>query len=108
MAGMHVAPVGSGVAWGGTGLQIRSHLGGTSSIAPPTVPGWVPPTRQTANMSGGLSPRGCGRKRGGPEGATHLQVSPAMKSKMAPMSSLFQKSLKYRNATFVSPNSSGS
>lgn len=40
--------------------------------------------------------------------ATHRQVSPAMKSRMAPISSLFQKSLKYRDATFFSPHPSGS
>lgn len=40
--------------------------------------------------------------------ATHRQVNPAIKSRMAPMSSLFQKSLKYRDAFFISPQPSGS
>lgn len=42
------------------------------------------------------------------EKAAHRQVSPAMNSRMAAMSSLFQKSLKYRSAIFASPHSSGS
>ena len=56
MAGMHVAPVGSGAAWGhsgsaggGTGLQIRSHLGG-HLLCPSNSPGGGPPARQTANV----------------------------------------------------------
>lgn len=55
------------------------------------------------------------RTRGVPPGervgvfvATHLQVSPAMKSKMAAMSSLFQKSLKYTKTVFLSPHPAGS
>lgn len=64
-----------------------------------------------------LSPRGrpalvqarahpCGQAPGGE--AAHRRVRPAMKSRMAAMSSLFQKSLKYRSAIFTSPHSSGS
>lgn len=37
-----------------------------------------------------------------------LQTSPAMNSRMAATSSLFQKSLKYSTATFTSPHSPGS
>lgn len=58
-----------------------------------------------------LAESGChaGRRRGYRVPlATHRQVSPAIKSKMAPTSSLFQKSLKYRDAIFMSPQPSGS
>lgn len=49
-----------------------------------------------------------GRTDRAPHGeAAHRQVSPAMKSRIAQMSSLFQKSLKYRSAIFISPHSSG-
>lgn len=40
--------------------------------------------------------------------ATHLQVSPVIKTRMAQISNLFQKSLKYREAIFTTPNPSGS
>lgn len=46
--------------------------------------------------------------KGGGTLATHRQVSPTMKSRMAPTSSLFQKSLKYKDAIFISPQPSGS
>lgn len=41
-------------------------------------------------------------------GGAHLQASPAMKSRMAATSSLFQKSLKYSTAIFLSPHPLGS
>lgn len=40
--------------------------------------------------------------------AAHLQVSPAIKTRMAQISSLFQKSLMYREAIFTTPSPSGS
>lgn len=51
---------------------------------------------------------GASHREGGVTLATHRQVSPTMKSRMAPTSSLFQKSLKYRDAIFISPQPSGS
>lgn len=73
-------------------------------------PGERLPTRQMTNTPQGTGALGAAVEDGRPRGdrAAHLQVSPATKSKMAPTSSLFQKSLKYRSATFVSPSSSGS
>ena len=63
-----------------------------------------------ASAASQARPRGsCCRvgPEGGPGPAAHLQVSPAMKSRMAAMSSLFQKSLRYSSTIFTSPHSSG-
>lgn len=77
--------------------------------APPTVPGQILSPGQIADtFRGDASPGATAADGLRGNRAAHLQVSPAMKSKMAPMSSLFQKSLKYRSAIFISPNSSGS
>lgn len=62
---------------------------------------------QFPTLSSWLGP-GAPQEEGRGTLATHRQVSPTMKSRMAPTSSLFQKSLKYRDAIFFSPHPSGS
>lgn len=82
------------------------------SSAPLAVPGGTgSPNGQMTDVFGGSRAHQGGRADPSPKpapGGAHLQASPAMKSKMAATSSLFQKSLKYSRATFSSPHSPGS